>query len=363
VTAGTRYFNENAAEAGALVGSFGCQLLNPNDRPVPNPCINRESTDLNALGLSESYSGFRSRANLSWKAGDDALLYYTWSQGFRPGTFNRGFMPSSNSPLSPGTASWQAQAHRNGGWAPPFILTPDSLTNNELGWKTTWMDQRLEWDGALYQEDWDHAQIGQTDSALLGGASINGGNYRVRGLEFSAVANIAGGFSINAGAAWNHSELIKEAAFYWANGTPIDFSSLRTQDGRRIPNPAGTLGSPLAGAPAFQGNLRARYEVLLDGYRTFAQLGAMHQASSWSSTDRLSVDLQNNTVAYELPAFTTVDAAFGAGKDAWQVQMYADNLTDTRAQLYATYTLYYKAVTVNRPRTIGLRMTYRFAGG
>ena len=47
------------------------------------------------------------------------------------------------------------------------------------------------------------------------------------------------------------------------------------------------------------------------------------------------------------------------GKHAWQVQLYADNLTDTRAELFANYRQYYKAVTVNRPRTVGLRLTYR----
>ncbi len=44
------------------------------------------------------------------------------------------------------------------------------------------------------------------------------------------------------------------------------------------------------------------------------------------------------------------------------VQFYAENLTDTRAELFANYSLGYKAVTVNRPRTIGLRMTYSFGG-
>ena len=40
-------------------------------------------------GLDRTFSGFRSRANLSWKVTEDALLYYTWSQGFRAGGFNR----------------------------------------------------------------------------------------------------------------------------------------------------------------------------------------------------------------------------------------------------------------------------------
>ena len=44
------------------------------------------------------------------------------------------------------------------------------------------------------------------------------------------------------------------------------------------------------------------------------------------------------------------------------MQVYGENLTDTRAEPYANYAQWYKAITVNRPRTIGLRFSYAFAG-
>jgi hypothetical protein len=53
---------------------------------------------------------------------------------------------------------------------------------------------------------------------------------------------------------------VKEAPFFWADGTPINSSSLQTSSGKTLANPAGTIGSSLAGAPTFQGNFRARYE-------------------------------------------------------------------------------------------------------
>jgi hypothetical protein len=162
--------------------------------------------------------------------------------------------------------------------------------------------------------------------------------------------------------AWNHSELVKEAAFYWADGKPINFSLLQTSAGQKLANPAGTIGSSLAGAPTFQGNFRARYEFAFDAYRAFAQIGVTHQSDSFSNTDRLSRDLQRKSTAYNLPAFTTYDAALGAGTDEWLVQAYGENLTGTRAELFANYSLGYKAVTVNRPRTIGLRFSYKFSG-
>jgi outer membrane receptor protein involved in Fe transport len=315
--------------------------------------------DLNALGLGHSYSGFRSRASLSWKVSADALLYYTWSQGFRSGGFNRAFTPPGYSPLYPGQFPWQAQALQHGGWTPSVAFAPDNLTSNEIGWKTDWLDQRIRWNGALYQEAWDHAQIGAFDPEVMGNAVINGGDYRVRGIETSIVSHIARGLSLEMSAAWSHSELVREASFFWSDGTPIDFTSLRTYTGEKLENPAGTLGSPLAGAPPFQGTLRARYDFTVGDYNAFVQLGAVHQSHSIATTDRLGLTLQGTFLGYDLAPFTTYDAALGVDHDVWSAQLYGQNLTDTRAELYANYSLNYQATTVNRPRTIGLRVTYR----
>jgi len=182
----------------------------------------------------------------------------------------------------------------------------------------------------------------------------------VRGLETFLLTHIPRALTITAGAAWNHSELVSQAPFSWSDGTSIDFSSLQTASGRRLSNPSGPLGTPLAGAPRFQGNVRLRYDFLWGGCVAFAQAGAIHQSHSYASTDHLSVDLQGNSVAYNLPAFSTYDASAGIGKGPWLAQLYAENLTDTRAELYANYRQFYKGVTVSRPRTIGLRFSYKF---
>jgi outer membrane receptor protein involved in Fe transport len=351
LTVGTRYFDIHNTEAGALAGSFGCALASG----APNPCVDHSLfNNLNADGLARTYSGFRSRVNSSYRPNAQALLYYTWSQGFRPGGFNRNFGTPGVSPLSEGRASYQAQANMNHGWNAPLAYGPDTLVNNELGWKTRWFDGRLQWNGALYREEWEHAQIGAFDSRVLGGATINGANYRVQGLETSLQTAPVDGLTLEVAAALNHSELVKEATFYWTDGKPIDFSSLGIQ------NPAGTLGSSLAGAPAFQGNAHARYEWSVDSHRAFVQIGAVHQSHSLSTTDQLSQDAQGKPIAYDLPAFTTYDAAIGAGTTAWWAQLYGENISDTRAQLFANDIEGYKAVTVNRPRTIGLRITYDF---
>ena len=365
LTAGTRYSRTETWEAGSSVGSYGCGLIKfPN---ALNPCVNepneQDFINLNADDLDRAFSGFRSRANLSWKVTEDALLYYTWSQGFRAGGFNRTADCGCGSPFTAGPYPNEAQARQHGGWDPGLAFAPDTLTNNELGWKTMWQDRRIQWDGAIYQEEWNHAQISLGAPGIVSlGLFINGGNYRVRGVETSFAARLTCGFSIEAGGAWNHSELVKQVPFFWADGTPIDFSTLETLNNTKVPNLRGVLGSPLAGAPPVQGNIRARYDVVFNGFHAFGQIGATYQSHSLSTTDQLTHDLQGNSEAYELPAFTTLDGALGAGKDPWLAQLYGENLTDTRAQLFANYAQYYKAITVNRPRTIGLRFSYRFGG-
>jgi outer membrane receptor protein involved in Fe transport len=362
LTAGTRYSSINVSEVGSSVSSFFCQVI--FFPMAPNPCLNHRSfTNLNSQDLDRAYSRFKSRVNLSWKVSEEALLYYTWSQGFRAGAFNRVQGVGGFSPLAPLSAPWQAQAFTHGGWVTPLVYAPDTLTNNEVGWKTRWLGHRLEWDGAVYQEDWDHVQTGAFAVGVISNAAtVNAANYRVRGVETSGVARFTPGLSIEAGAAWNHSTLVNKASFVWADGTPIDFSALQTSTGQSLSNAAGALGSPLAGAPSFQGSLRVRYEFALNGHEAFAQIGAVHQSHSLATTDLLSLDLQGHSTGYDLPPFTIYDGALGVGRDAWLVQLYGENLTDTRAELYANYRQWYKAVTVNRPRTIGVRLSYKFSG-
>jgi outer membrane receptor protein involved in Fe transport len=364
LTAGTRYSRINTYEVGSTVSSVGCGPR--SNQPAPDPCLNHSNLyNIDAEHLNKTYSDFRSRANLSWKFSEDALLYYTWSQGSRAGGFNRAPVAARfDSPLASNGRFNQVLAGEHGGYVASVEFAPDNLTNNEIGWKTRWMDRRIQWNGALYQESWNHTQISPTGLGVFNlGVVVNGGNYKVRGVETSGLARIATGLTIEAGAAWNHSELVRQATFLWRDGTPIDFSLLQDASGRPVENPNGPLGTPLAGAPPFQGNIRARYEFKFNSYGAFAQIAAKHQSHSLNSAFHLlAQDLQGHSTVYDLPAFTTYDAALGVTKDSWLVQLYAENLSDTRAQLYAYYAASYKAVTVNRPRTIGLRFSYSFEG-
>jgi iron complex outermembrane receptor protein len=193
-TLGTRYYHFNESERGGDVSSFGCAVYS-----VPTTyfgsCLTPEGTNLDAQNLNSSkYTGFRSRANLSWKVVDDFLLYYTWSQGFRPGGFNRGV--SGHLPGADGQNQYYT----------PATYAPDTLTNNELGWKTQWFGHRLQFNGAVYQEKWHNAQVEFFDPQGGFGNltfSTNGPDFRVRGVEIQLIARVFEGLTVTGSGAWN----------------------------------------------------------------------------------------------------------------------------------------------------------------
>jgi outer membrane receptor protein involved in Fe transport len=278
---------------------------------------------------------------------DDGLLYYTWSQGFRPGGFNRasGFVSKAGSPL-------------NGIFLTPIGFAPDVLTNNEVGFKTQWLNHRLQFNGTFYREDWKDVQIGLFDPGVLGNLTFttNGPDYRVRGFETEIVARLLTGLSVTLSGTWNHSELVNTPTLKDKAGKPIDFGALGLE------NPYGVIGSPLAQSPPFQGNLRVRYEFPIGGdYNAFVQAAAARRGSSKSTTDRLALENDQKThIDYTLPGFTTYDMSVGVAKDQWTAQIYGTNITDTRGDVFSTYAQRIKEDTVIRPRTVMLRVGYKF---
>jgi outer membrane receptor protein involved in Fe transport len=365
VTVGTRYYRMDTYQTGAVQGSYGCRpggLYPAKFTPATtaDPCVSgtvlntiavpagNDAFSDSAVGLKKRYTGFRSRANLSWKVTEDALVYYTWSQGFRPGGFNRasGFVAPATSPL--------AKVFET-----PIGFKPDTLVNNEIGWKTQWLDHRIQFNGSIYYEDWKDVQIGLFNPGLLGNLtfSTNGPEYHVKGLETEIVARVTRGLTVTGSAAWNKSELYKEVTFNDKSGNPINFATLGLR------NPFGTKGEPLAQSPPFQMTLRARYDFPLGDYLAFAQVAGTHRAHSFSTTDALQNQIDQVTpTRYDQPGFTTYDASIGVAKDAWNLQLYGTNITDVRGDLYSSYSQFIKMNTISRPRTLTLQFGYRFEG-
>jgi len=344
-TVGTRWYNIDDFELGSNVGSFGCEIYGPYVGDVPAyPCGIQDGSNGNNLtqqGLEKTYAGFKSRANLTWHVTPDAMVYYTWSQGFRPGGFNRG--ATVLRPTSPLYGIWQ----------PSVAFGPDTLINNEIGWKTEWLDHRLQFNGAIYQEIWQNVQLGIFDPSVTGNLTFdtNGPNFRVRGLEFSAVAVPMHGLTITASGSWNSSTTTSNLSLLQKNGQPIPQAS----------NPFGPLGTPLAQSPPFQGNIRARDEFpLVNDYQGFVQIGINHTGGSYSTTNFLQNTLQGLPQRFYDPQYSTWDMSAGVGRGSWKAQLYGENINNQRGLLYATYTQYVKSDFIIRPQTYGLRFSYAF---
>jgi iron complex outermembrane recepter protein len=124
---------------------------------------------------------------------------------------------------------------------------------------------------------------------------------------------------------------------------------------KRVLTPTGdvTRGADLAFAPSFQGNLRARYEWDLS---TSLKGHIMPQISHSASSRSDIIDFS----ASRVKSWTTVALSAGVKADRWSAEVYADNLTNTRQELAANGGFDQNRVTVGRPRTIGLRVGFKY---
>jgi len=336
VTAGTRYYRFNEKELGGDASSFGCEVYAPTT--YFGPCLTEGNTDLNKQSLNNSkYTGFKSRGNVSWKVTEDVLIYYTYSQGFRPGGFNRG--TGAELPIN-GVAQYLK----------PETYAPDSLVNNELGFKTEWLNHRLQANGTLYQEKWTNTQVEFFDPGALGNLvfATNGPNYRVRGIELQLVARVTEGITITGSSAWNSSSQTNSPAL-------IDNNPLSPGFGKAISgitNVYGAPGSPLANSPPFQMNLRIRDDIPIGDYKTFWQIGGAHQAHEYSEAGNLE--------RYDEQGYTTYDASAGVAKDAWTVSFFGQNLTNVNVSTFTSDAQFIKTETVIRPRIAGVKFSYKF---
>jgi iron complex outermembrane receptor protein len=359
LTVGTRHFRFDNSQVGSLTQGFTCF----EQGTPPNGCLS-DSFNFNTSGLRSTESGFRSRANLSWHITPDAMVYYTFSQGFRPGSFNQN--------------GGSLHAYGPDG-VPQFVVpkgyTSDSLTNYEIGWKTEWFDHRLQWNGAAYREVWNNVQVSFLDPGVAGNVTFdtNGQNFLVRGLETSLVARVTRELTLQGSGSWNHSKQTNSPALIDQNPLSVNYGKPITETCNSggsgcvpVVNPFGPTGAPTAFSPPLQFNLRARYEFTLDdGYQPFLQVSAAHSGHSFTQAGANPTIATQGLVSttrlrFENPPFTNIDASAGVTKDSWNVQVYAENVANSNTSLFTNADQYIVAQTPMHPRVIGLRFGYNF---
>jgi len=253
------------------------------------------------------------KLNFTYALDDDRLVYFTWSEGYRPGGVNRARVE--------GVPSYKE----------------DFTTNWELGWKTTWMDNRLRFNGAVYYVEWDEFQFAILDFDVSNLTIIrNAGQATVKGLEFDVDYALSNSLTLSFSGAYTDAELDDDIV-----------------TGGEILAPQGTA---LPFVPEYQFSTIGRYDATIGSFDAHAQIAWSFTDSSWSG---LESDNREKQDAYNL-----VNLSFGLGKDNWSANLFIDNATDERAEITRAYAGYPSEkdsyLDTNRPRTIGIRFGQKF---
>ena len=287
-------------------------------------------------------SGNLTKFNLTWNITSTAMLYLTRSEGFRPGGVNR------RGTLLP----YQA----------------DFLINEELGWKTSWLNNRVSFNGAVFRETWNDFQF-----PILGANGLteikNANSASIKGLESQLNWQATYNLQLTAGIALYHAALSANyCGFTDANGRPITDCPVSPS------NPGGPLapkGTQLPITPRFKGNLIAHYSFSMGSYDAFVQAALVHVGSR--TTD---LRLNERALLGNLPAYNTLDLSAGMQMSNWSIDVFVNNAFDKRAAQYkytecgvdvcgahgvvAQYPNGQVYTGFSQPRTIGIRFKQNF---
>ncbi|MEO7252395.1 MAG: TonB-dependent receptor, partial [Arenimonas sp.] len=281
VTGGMRFFKNNNSLRGffgygaGYSGSTGEARCFSTESVNGAPCLNldKKVSESNSIG----------KFNLTYHLDADKLVYFTWSEGYRPGGINR------------------RDFHPDGSVVPAY--KSDYLTNYELGWKTSWAGNRVTFNGAIFQEDWKDFQfsfLGQNGLTEI----LNAPKARIRGLEaelnWAATYNLA----ISGGMALYDAKLA-------SNYCKLDFGgNVQTNcTGNQLEAPSGTR---LPITAKFKGNVTARYNFEVGGNDAFLQAALIHQGDRTSD-----LRLIERAIMGDMKAYTLVDLSAGFKHNSW----------------------------------------------
>lgn len=354
-TGGFRYYNEQASINGSSQNSFcgaargiynaATGTYSAAATPTQYFCSgNRSNLNSALVGQSpKTFSGTLWKANVTWKFDPTKLAYFTFSQGYRPGGFNRsGCLTSCAANVELG------------------YYDPDTVNNFEVGTKLSLFDHRVQFNAAAYIINWNNVQMTVFDENLSNQAFTNNFiNAQIKGVEGDITYRATRELTLNGAFSYNSSKITK----YLNNAT----TALEP------------LGSPLALSPKFQFNIRGRYQVEVNnGYRPYIQASYQHVSSELSSDfTNESIRWSGPTVVYNgvtvnkgdivspipdavrMPGYGLANMAVGVEKDMWSFEVYLDNVGDARPELFSSANDGVQRVTTTRPRTVGMRLSWK----
>ena len=277
--------------------------------------------------LPSYYTGgsekWNSKLGINYKLTDKALLYADAAQGFRDGGTNSG---DPDSCYAKGV---------------PHVYTPDTLTNYELGWKTTWLKDTLLWNGAAYLMNWSKLQTLLYNAAVCAVASynINIGQARIYGMETNVNYKVNESLSFEGAASYTDSRI---------TSTPDAAYDVYVNE--RLPF-----------APYFSWSWNARYQRPLGAkLHAYAQLDMAHKGDMWNNIN--PNDRNTGLPRILQPDYTLTNLRLGVNSEGerWLAEFYITNLTDKNAIVYSNTGNFDLRLTTNEPRVFGLRFSYRW---
>ena len=351
-TAGVRFFEAENSLKGFFGYSAGFSSMT-GESQCTDPMDFRNAPCLNLDKVTKE-DGNTKRVNLSWHATDDAMLYVTWSEGFRPGGINRR------------------------GTVPPYQA--DFLTNYEIGFKTTWADNRVRINGAVFRDDWDDFQY--SFLGLNGLTEIrNAGQAQISGIEADIVWAVTEGFTLSSSLSLLDAKTTVDYCGVTYSADDIGPDDPRV--GQPVTDcddpdaPAGTIvqapaGQELPVQPKFKTNMVARSEFPLGGFDAHWQAAWVYQDAAWSDLRTAERELLGKQ-----PAYSIFDLSAGIENDSYGIELFVKNVLDERAEIarYAECATFQPATipvnstplcglqpytVTNLPRMVGLTFTMKF---
>jgi len=283
--------------------------LYPGGPPGPGGSYNGEQTCLTAepwrdapcLNLRKSADGrgWTPKVSLSYKFTDQHLVYATYSRGFRPGGVNRVDE------------------------AIPYV--EDFLTNYEIGWKTTWFDNRLRFNTAVYYGEWEDFQFNFTGSNGISSIA-NAGFAEVRGVDTQIEWAPLSGLTLTLGGTYADAQLSSNYCGRTdANGKAITTNPC-VVPGRAPFAPLAPTGTQLPGSPKVKTNVGARYAFPLASFDAYVSGDFMYQSGVWQE-----MRVRQRDILGKLPSFGLANLYMGVKKDSYTVDLFVKNVLDKRA--------------------------------
>ena len=346
---------------GARYYDFGYDTLSDADTPLFNTVAGGAGPDeinlvLEPTTLDDSGSLFK--FNTSYRFSDDAMGYFTISEGYRFGAGNG--IAACPDPLPPNQIVCALPDE--------FQYFPDKTTNYELGLRSQWADGRLTLNGALYYIDWQDPQLA---SATVNGAqpiTKNGEGAETSGIEIALDANVTD--RLNIGFSYSHlkAELTEVAPSLIRCFEPPGFGSCAPPLPEFID---GQPGDRLPGSPEDQATVYFGYGWTL--------------SSQWDLTFNYGVSAIGDVITTtglrgggeKLGGFSLHHASAVFSGGPWEFTIYAQNLLDkyavtgTRSRPSFIQTVADEngdpvrvrayAQQMVRPRELGFRFSYDFS--